>query len=247
MKIAVIGGSGLIGSKLVPHLAGPGHEVTVASRRTGVDTLTGAGLKEVLADADIAVDVTNSPSFADDDVLEFFRTSTGNLVSAAQAAGVQHYVALSVVGCDRMADLGYMRAKVAQETLIRESGLPYSIVRATQFFEFAGGIADAATVDGEVRAAPAGVQPIAADDVATAVARRVLGSPINDFVEHAGPEVLTFASWIRAFLSARSDVRRVVVDSKAQLFGAVPRADMFLPSPGATLAPTTLAAWLTAG
>lgn len=247
MKIVVIGGSGLIGSKLVPQLTGQGHDVAVASRRTGANTLTGAGLKEALADADVAVDVTNSPSFADDDVLEFFRTSTGNLVSAARAAGLQHYVALSVVSCDRMADLGYMRAKVAQETLIRESGLPYSIVRATQFFEFASGIADAATVDGEVRAAPAGVQPIAADDVATAVAGTVVGLPINGVVEHAGPEVLTFASWIRAFLSARSDERRVVGDPNAQMFGAVPRADMFLPSPGATLASTTLSAWLTAG
>ncbi|WP_206784867.1 SDR family oxidoreductase [Amycolatopsis sp. MtRt-6] len=244
MKVVVIGGTGLIGRHLVTWLAGQGHEAVPAAPSTGVNTLTGEGLKEVLRDADVVVDVSNSPSFADDDVMAFFRTSTGNLVDAAKEAGVGHYVALSVVGTDRQPDVGYFRAKVAQEELIAGSGLPFSIVRATQFFEFAGGIADTSVTDGVVRLPGAGVQPMAAADVSTAVGRVATGDAVGGVTEVAGPEVLGLDEWVRTVLTARSDPRQVVTDPRAPYFGAVPgRADL-LPGAGARLSETTLAEWL---
>ncbi|WP_410610937.1 SDR family oxidoreductase [Amycolatopsis sp. lyj-109] len=244
MKVVVIGGTGLIGRNLVTWLAGHGHEAVPAAPSTGVDTITGEGLKEALQGADVVVDVSNSPSFADDDVLAFFRTSTGNLVDAAKEAGVGHYVALSVVGTDRQPDVGYFRAKVAQEQLITGSGLPFSIVRATQFFEFAGGIADGSTTDGVVRLPGAGVQPMAAAEVSAAVGAVAAGEPVGGVTEIAGPEVFGLDEWVRTVLTARSDPRQVVTDPQAPYFGAVPGPEDLLPGPGARLAETTLAGWL---
>ena len=244
MKIIVIGGTGLIGSRLVAALTGQGHEAVPASPATGVNTLTGAGLPEALAGSDVVVDVSNSPSFADDDVMAFFRTATGNLTAAAKDAGVGHYVALTVVGADGVPASGYLRAKVAQEELIAAGGVPYSVVRATQFFEFAGGVADTSMVDGAVRLPAAGVQPIAADDVAAAVGRATVGAPLDGMVEVAGPEVFGLDEWIRTVLAARSDEREVVTDPRAPYFGAVLEERSLLPGPGAQLAETTLVDWL---
>ncbi|MGW6727359.1 SDR family oxidoreductase [Nocardia sp. NPDC055029] len=244
MKIVVIGGTGLIGSKLVVRIGEHGHEAVPAAPSTGVNTLTGQGVKEVLQDANVVVDVSNSPSFEDDDVMEFFRTSTTNLLDAAGAAGVGHYVALSVVGTERLPESGYLRAKVAQEELIKGSGLPYSIVRATQFFEFAGRIADSATVSGTVRLSGAAVQPMAADDVAAAVGETAVGAPLNGTVEIAGPEVFGLDQWIGTVLAARHDPREVITDPRARYFGAVPDREL-LPSAGASLAQTRLPEWLT--
>ncbi|MBF6218415.1 SDR family oxidoreductase [Nocardia abscessus] len=244
MKIVVIGGTGLIGSKLVARLGEHGHQAVPAAPNTGVNSITGEGVKEALQDANVVIDVSNSPSFADNDVMEFFRTSTTNLLEAAAAAGVGHYVALSVVGSERLPDSGYLRAKVAQEELIEGSGLPYSIVRATQFFEFAGGIADSATVDGQVRLPGSSVQPIAADDVAAAVGRTAAGEPKNGTIEIGGPEIIALDEWIRTVLSARSDARTVVTDPEARYFGAVPQREL-LPGSDAQLAQTRLPEWLT--
>jgi uncharacterized protein YbjT (DUF2867 family) len=244
MKVVVIGGTGLIGRNVVTGLAGHGHEAVPAAPSTGVNTLTGEGLKEALQGADVVVDVSNSPSFADDDVMAFFRTSTGHLVDAAEEAGVGHYVALSVVGTDRQPDVGYFRAKVAQEELIAGSGLPFSIVRATQFFEFAAGIADGSAADGVVRLPAAGVQPMAAAEVSAAVGRVATGDPIGGITEIAGPEVFGLDEWVRTVLTARSDPRQVVTDPEAPYFGAVPGPEDLLPGPGARLAETTLAEWL---
>jgi uncharacterized protein YbjT (DUF2867 family) len=244
MKVVVIGGTGLIGTSLVTWLAEHGHEAVPAAPSTGVNTLTGEGLKEVLQGADVVVDVSNSPSFADDAVLAFFRTSTGNLVDAAKEAGARHYVALSVVGTDRQPDVGYFRAKVAQERLITESGLPFSIVRATQFFEFAGGIADTSATDGVVRLPGAGVRPMAAAEVSAAVGRAATGEPAGGITEVAGPEVFGLDEWVRTVLTARADPRPVVTDPRAPYFGAVPGPEDLLPGPGARLAETTLADWL---
>lgn len=244
MKVVVIGGTGLIGTNVVARLAEHGHEAVAAAPSTGVNTLTGEGLKEVVLGADVLIDVSNSPSFADDDVMNFFRTSTGNLVAAAKEAGVTHYVALSVVGTDRQPDVGYFRAKVAQEKLITESGLPFSIVRATQFFEFAGGIADTSTTDGVVRLPGAGVQPMAAAEVSAAVARTAAGQPVGGLTEIAGPEVFGLDEWVRTVLTAREDPREVVTDPEAPYFGAVPGPRDLLPGPDAKLAETKLADWL---
>ncbi|MGW0043877.1 SDR family oxidoreductase [Rhodococcus sp. NPDC003348] len=244
MKIVVIGGTGLIGSKVVARLGEDGHEAVPAAPSTGVNTLTGEGVKEVLQDANVLIDVSNSPSFADDDVMEFFRTSTTNLLDAARDAGVGHYVALSVVGTEQLPESGYMRAKVAQEALIKGSGLPYSLVHATQFFEFAGRIADSATVDGTVRLSGAAVQPMAADDVAAAVSKTAADPPLNGDVEVAGPEVFGLDQWIGTVLAARHDPREVITDPQAQYFGASPDREL-LPSAGARLAQTRLSEWLT--
>ncbi len=244
MKVVVIGGTGLIGRNLVTWLAEHGHEAVPAAPSTGVDTITGEGLKEVLQGADVVVDVSNSPSFADDDVLAFFRTSTGHLVDAAGEAGVRHYVALSVVGTDRQPGVGYFRAKVAQEELIAGSGLPFSIVRATQFFEFAAGIADGSATDGVVRLPGAGVQPMAAAEVSAAVGRAATGEATGGVTEIAGPEVFGLDEWVRTALTARSDPRPVVTDPRAPYFGAVPGPEDLLPGPGARLSETTLAEWL---
>ena len=244
MKIVVIGGSGLIGSKLVRKLGEHGHEAVPASPDSGVNTLTGEGLPEVLDGAQVLVDVSNSPSFADDAVLEFFHTSTANLLAAEEKAGVEHHVALSVVGTGRLAESGYFRAKIAQEKLIKESGRPYSIVHATQFFEFVGSIAQAATEGNTVRLSDARIQPMAADDVATAVGRVAAGAPLNSTVEVAGPEQFGLDELIRTGLAFRGDPREVVTDPDARYFGALLDKDMLLPGPDARLAATRFADWL---
>ena len=221
MKIVVIGGTGLIGSKLIKKLSALEHDALAAAPNTGVNTLTGEGLAEVLKGAQVVVDVSNSPSFADDDVMKFFQTSTRNLLSYEAAAGVGHHVALSIVGCERIPDSGYMRAKVAQEKLIKESPIPYSIVHATQFFEFIKSIADAATSGNSVRIPPVAFQPMAAEDVANAVTKVAAGSPLNGTVEVAGPERFGFDEFIRRGLSARNDQREVIADPAARYFGAL--------------------------
>ncbi|WP_159603060.1 SDR family oxidoreductase [Agromyces humi] len=246
MKIVVIGGSGLIGSKVVEHLAEHGHEAVPASPNSGVNTITGEGLAEVLAGANVVVDVSNSPSFADDDVLAFFTTSTNNLLAAERAAGVSHHVALSVVGADRLPSSGYLRAKVAQERLIAESGLPYSIVRATQFYEFVGRIADEATVDGTARLSTGLMQPIAAADVSAAVARIAAGEPVNGTVEIGGPERVGQDELIRTALAAKGDPRTVVGDPEAHYFGTRLEGTELVPGPDAQLSTTTFAEWLAA-
>ncbi|SDZ09732.1 SDR family oxidoreductase [Herbiconiux ginsengi] len=233
MKIVVIGGTGLIGSKLVAKLSEHGHQAVPASPNSGVNTLTGEGVAEVLAGADVVVDVSNSPSFEEKAVLDFFTTSTTNLLTAAAAAGLKHYVALSVVGTDRLAESAYFRAKIAQETLITESGLPYSIVHATQFFEFVKSIADSATVDGVVHLSHALIQPIAGEDVAAAVARTAVGEPVNGIREVAGPEVFGLDELIRAGLALRGDTRDVVADPGARYFGALLGERTLLPSENA--------------
>src|SRR5262245_2577097 len=207
MKIVVIGGSGLIGSKLVTKLSAQGHHAVAASPNSGVNTLTGEGLAEVLAGASVVVDVSNSPSFEDAAVLKFFETSTRNLLTYEATAGTRHHVALSIVGVERPSESGYFRAKAAQEKLIKGSSIPYSIVHATQFFEFAKSIADAATSGNTVRIAPVFFQPMAAEDVATAVAEVAVGAPVNGTIEIAGPERFRFDQFIRRALSARNDPR----------------------------------------
>src|SRR5687767_4846481 len=215
MKLVIIGGTGLIGSKLVTKLREHGHEAVAASPDTGVNTLTGEGLAEVLQGASVIVDVSNSPSFEDTAVMEFFTTSTRNLLKAAGAAGVTHYVALSVVGTERLSESGYFRAKIAQEQLIKGSAIPYSIVHATQFFEFVKSIAAAATEGNTVRLAPVLIQPIAADEVAKAVGRVAVGAPMNGVVEVAGPESFRLDELIRKGLAAKQDPREVVPDPRA--------------------------------
>jgi uncharacterized protein YbjT (DUF2867 family) len=220
MKIIIIGGTGLIGFKLVAHLRERGHEAIAASPNTGVNTITGEGLADVLQGAAVVVDVSNSPSFEAAAVMEFFTTSTRNLLSHEAAAGVGHHVALSVVGTERLPDSAYFRAKMAQEMLIKQSSIPYSIVQSTQFFEFVKSIADSATTGNTVRLAPVLFQPIAADDVAGAVGRIAVGTPLNGTVEIAGPEQFRFDEFIRQGLSARNDPREVVADERAPYFGA---------------------------
>ncbi len=219
MKITVIGASGLIGTKVVEILTAAGHQVIGASRRTGVDVLTAEGLGKALGGAEVVVDVANSPSFDDDDVLRFFTVSTTNLVELSRAAGVGHYVALSIVGVDRLPESGYMRAKLAQETLIIDSGLPYTIVRATQFQEFAAAITASLTVGSEVRVPDARIQPIAADDVAAEVARVAEGPALNRIVDIGGPAKISFAEMARGVLAAQGANTPVVIDPSATYFG----------------------------
>lgn len=219
MTIVVLGGSGLIGRGLVEILESRGHTARAASPRTGVDTLTGEGLGEALAGADAVVDVTNSPSFADDDVLRFFETSTRNQLAAERATSVWHHVALSVVGCDRLPESGYLRAKAAQEALIEESGIPFSILRATQFFEFLGAIAEAGFDGKAVHVPPILMQPIAAHDVSLALADVALGEPLDGRAEVGGPEQLRLADMVRRVLGARHDGRPVVADPQARYYG----------------------------
>ncbi|MGW3243953.1 SDR family oxidoreductase [Streptomyces sp. NPDC001070] len=243
MKVVVIGGTGLIGSKLVGKLNEHGHEAVPASPNTGVNTLTGEGLAEVLQGAQVVVDVSNSPSYEDEAVMNFFHTCTSNLLGAAAKAGVQHYVALSIVGTDRLPDNGYFRAKQAQEDLIKASGLPYSIVHATQFFEFVQGIADSATEGDTVRIAPVKFQPMYSDDVAAAVGRAAVGAPVNGVVEVAGPEVFRFDELVRKVLAAGNDPRTVVADPHARYFGSELQEDSLVPGPGAHLAETRFDDW----
>jgi uncharacterized protein YbjT (DUF2867 family) len=243
MKIVVIGGTGLIGSKLVALLRARGHEVTPASLDTGVNTLTGAGLSDALRGAEVLVDVSNSPSFADDAVMAFFTTSTRNLLAAAAAARVTHYVALSVVGTERLTESGYFRAKIAQERLIEQSAIPYSIVHATQFFEFVKSIAANATDGNTIRLAPVMFQPMAADDVAAAVARVAVGPPANAIVEVAGPETFRLDQFVRDTLRSLHDPREVISDPAAQYFGATLDARTLMPGDDARLGEIHFETW----
>lgn len=244
MKIVVIGGTGLIGSKVVNILKAQGHEAVPASPRLGVNTLTGEGLADALAGASVVVDVSNSPTFEPAAVLEFFETSTRNLLAAEAEAGVGHHVALSIVGIDRSPDNGYFQAKLAQERLITEGPVPYSIVRATQFMEFIDGIADEATTGTEVHIPPVAFQPIAAADVARMLAGVAVHPPLNGRVEIAGPEKLRFNTVVQRRLRARNDARRVVADPQAAYFGAVPDERSLVPLNGARLGEIRLDDWL---
>ncbi|MDM3973959.1 SDR family oxidoreductase [Mycobacterium marseillense] len=248
MKVLVIGGSGLIGSQVVTILTEQGHEAVPASPSTGVNTVTGEGVAAAVAGVHAVVDVSNSPSWADDDVLNFFTTSSRNLLEAERAAGVQQHVALSIVGADRAAESGYMRAKIAQEKVIVESGAPYTIVRATQFFEFVEGIADSMTDGDTVRAPHGAFQPIAAADVAAAVAHAAIGAPVNGVVNIAGPEKQGMDDFIRTRFAATGDARQVVTDPDAQYYGAVLDERMIVPIEGeeVTLYPTRFGDWLAA-
>lgn len=242
-KIVVIGGTGLIGSKVVARLTEHGHEAVAASPNTGVNSLTGEGLAEALVGADAVVDVSNSPSFAPDDVLDFFITSTRNLLAAEAEAGVAHHVALTIVGTNRPQNIPYFAAKVAQEKLIRDSGIGYSLVHATQFFEFVGSIADIST-EGDVVTLPGAlIQPIAAEDVASAVARAAAGKPVGD-VEIAGPEAFGMDEFARRALAFRGDARTVVRDDTAPYYGAQIEERTLIPLDGAQIFDTTLEEWL---
>ena len=245
MKIVVIGGTGLIGSKLVNKLREHGHEAIAASPNSGVNTLTGEGLAEVLKGASAAVDVSNSPNWEDAAVLNFFETSTRNLLSYEAAAGVKHHVALSVVGTQRLSESGYFRAKIAQEKLIKESSIPYSIVHATQFFEFLKGLADISMVGGKVHVPPVFFQPMAADDVATAVGKIAVGQPVNGVVEIAGPEQFRLDELVRRRLATLKDSREVVADPNALYSGARINDKTLLPEKNARLGETRFETWLT--
>lgn len=244
MKIVVVGGSGLIGSKLVAKLTDRGYEAVVAAPNTGVNTLTGEGLAEVLRNASVLVDVSNSPSFEEKAVMDFFTNSTSNLLRYEAEAGVRHHVALSVVGTDRLQESAYLRAKNAQETLIKEAPIPYSIIRATQFFEFVTRIADEATIDGKVRVPPVFIQPIAADDVAKAVGRVAASTPLNGIVEVGGPERFRFQEFVQLGLRARNDARQVIVEQRARYFGANLRELDLVPGEDARLGDIRFSEWL---
>jgi len=244
MKIVVVGGSGLIGSKLVATLTHDGHEVVAASRRSGVDAVTGEGLTEALGGALVVVDVSNSPSFEDAEAMKYFKTSTHNLLTAEAAAGIKHHVALSVVGTGRLLQSGYLRAKFAQEKLIKESSIPYSIIQATQFFEFMMTIADAASHGSAVRVAPVPFQPIAADDVARAVARIAMGTPLRNTVEIGGPEKFYLDGLLQRVLGARNDPREVISDRHARYFGAELNERSLVPGDEAELGEIRFEEWL---
>lgn len=244
MKIVVIGGTGLIGSKVVSNLRKKGYELVAASPKTGVNTMTGEGLAEALAGAQVVIDLSNSPSFADDAVMAFFTTSGRNLLAAETAAGVRHHIALSVVGSDRLTQSGYLRAKVAQEDLVKSSGIPYTIIRSTQFFEFLGGIADSAT-DGEtVRLSPAHLQPVASDDVAAMVTEAATTAPANGVIELAGPERIGLDDLVRRYLAAKRDARKVVPDVHARYFGTELNDRSLTPGDNPHIGTTTFEDWL---
>jgi uncharacterized protein YbjT (DUF2867 family) len=244
MKIVVIGGSGLIGSKLVALLRDRGHEVVAASPQTGVNTLTGAGLEEALAGTQVVVDVANSPSLDDKVAMEFFTTSGRNLLAAEKAADVRHHVALSVVGTQRLVDSGYLQAKAAQENLIKASSIPYSILQSTQFFEFIERIAKSGLAGGVYRLSPALVQPIASDDVVEALADIALGAPLNGTIEVAGPEAIPLDEAARQVLVARQDPRPVMPDTRARYFGAALNDKSLIPGPNARIGAMTFEDWL---
>jgi uncharacterized protein YbjT (DUF2867 family) len=244
MKIVVIGGSGLIGTKLVNSLRQHGQEVVAASPSTGVNTITGEGLAKALTGVQAVVDVSNAPSWEDQTVLEFFETSGRNLLAAEAAAGVGHHVALSVVGTDRLLASGYFRAKMAQEDLIKASGIPYTIVRATQFFEFLGGIAQFSTIGQTVHLPPALWQPIAAEDVASALAEVTLGAPLNGMIEIAGPERTGLDELVRRFLGATNDPREVITDVDARYYGLLVNDQSLTPGPNPRIGATSFEDWL---
>jgi uncharacterized protein YbjT (DUF2867 family) len=244
MKIVVIGGSGLIGTKLVKNLRERGYEVVPASPSSGVNTITGEGLAQALEGAQIVVDVANAPSWEDQAVLDFFETSGRNLLSGEAAAGVRHHVALSVVGTERLLTSGYFRAKMAQENLIKASQLPYTIVRATQFFEFVGGIAQFATEGATVRLPSALMQPIVSDDVAAALADVAIAEPLNDTVELAGPEPIRMDELVRRFLNANGDSRNVITDANALYYGVKVNDQSLTPGENPRLGPTRFEDWL---
>jgi uncharacterized protein YbjT (DUF2867 family) len=244
MKIVVVGGSGLIGTKLVHRLRMHGHETIAASPSSGVDSITGAGLASVLADTQVVVDVTNSPSPDDTMALKFFETSTRNLLAAEAVAKVEHHIVLSIVGADRLSDSGYMRAKIAQENLVRTSAVPFTILRATQFFEFLGVIARASTDQDTVRLSPAFVQPVAADDVAEALADVAVGAPANSTVELAGPERFRLDELVQRYLSAIQDPRQVKTDTYARYFGAQLDERSLTPSDNPRIGSTRFEQWL---
>lgn len=245
MKIVVIGGSGLIGKKLVSKLREHGHEAVAASRSSGVDAVTGEGLAEVLVGTQVVVDVTSSPSFEDAAVLEFFEKSSRNLLAAEADAGVAHHVVVSIVGVDRIPDSGYMRAKVAQEKLIQSAAITYTIVRATQFFEFIGTIIAQFPTDGQtVHLPPAFIQPILSDDVADALVDITLGAPVNGIIDLAGPDRFRFDEIIRQFLSATQDTRQVVVDNHARYFGAALNDRSLVPEGNSRIGSTRFEDWL---
>jgi uncharacterized protein YbjT (DUF2867 family) len=244
MKIVVIGGSGLIGSRIVPKLREQGHEAIAASPNSGVNTITGEGLAEALKGAAVVVDVSNAPAWEDAAVMKFFETSTRNLLDNETAAGVGHHVALSVVGTDRMLTSGYFRAKIAQEKLIEDSPIPYSIVHATQFFEFIKGIADISTVDNKVRLPHVLFQPMAADDVAIEVGKVAMGAPVNGIVEVGGPEKFPLDDLVGQTLAAWKDPREVVADPHATYYGVEVSERTLVPDDGAQLGQTRFADWL---
>jgi uncharacterized protein YbjT (DUF2867 family) len=245
MKVVVIGGSGLIGSKLVTKLREQGHEAVAASPKSGVNTLTGEGLAEALKGASVVVDVSNSPSWEDSAVMKFFETSTRNQLASEVATGVRHHVALSVVGSERMLESGYFRAKIAQENLIKDSSIPYSIVRATQFFEFVKGIADISTDGDKVRLPHVLFQPMAADDVASAVGKVAIGSPVNGTVEVGGPEKFRLDELVRRGLAVWKDPREVVADPHARYYGIEVKERTLVPGHDARLGETRFETWLT--
>jgi uncharacterized protein YbjT (DUF2867 family) len=244
MKVVVMGATGFIESEVARKLRENGHQPMAASPDTGVNSLTGEGLHQALRHAQVLVDLTHPPDWDDASAMHFFQTSTRNLLAAAAAAGVGHHAALSVVGTERLTENGYFRAKITQEELIKTSSIPYSIVRATQFFECMSGIADAATVDSTVRLPPALIQPMAADDVADALARLAIGAPLTGMTEIAGPEQFRLDELIRGLLRARDDAREVITDPHARLFGIAPTERVFLPEDDADLGQTHFDNWL---
>jgi uncharacterized protein YbjT (DUF2867 family) len=244
MKIVIIGGTGLIGSQIVNQLQGTGHEVIAASPNNGVNTLTGEGLKEVLQGAQVVVDVSNSPSFEDNAVMNFFKTANENLLPAEKAAGVQHHIALSVVGTQKLQASGYFRAKQVQEDLIKASGIPYTIVHATQFFEFAGGIVQMSMVDGTVILPAANIQPIASKDVAAFVAQTALQQSVNKILEIGGPEKYDMAAWVKQYLQATHKNYEVASDNQALYSGAPITADTIVPENAVSLGKTHYAEWI---
>jgi uncharacterized protein YbjT (DUF2867 family) len=244
MKIVVIGGTGLIGSRLVPKLRAHGHDVIPASPNTGVNTLTGEGLEQALQGASVVVDVSNAPSWEDSAVMKFFETSTRNLLAQEAAAGVQHHVALSVVGSDRMVESGYFRAKIAQEKLIEGGSIPYTIVRATQFFEFVKGISDFATVGNTIHLPPALIQPMSADDVAELVGQVAMGPPVNGMVEIGGPVKFRLDELVRQAVAVWKDPREVVTDPNSTYYGVKVSEKTLVPDDNAQLGKTRFEAWL---
>ena len=244
MKIVVIGGTGLIGSKVVTILSANGHEAIAASPGTGVNAVTGEGLEAVLKGADVVVDVANSPSFADDAAMAFFKVSGNNLMAAEAAAGIRHHVALSVIGTERLQQSGYFRAKLVQEELIKQSGIPYTIVRAAQFFEFVGGIAQSATEGQTIRLSPAHIQPVASDDVAALVAKTATAAPKNGMLELAGPERLGLDDLVRRYLDATGDARQVQTDARALYFGTELNDRSLTPGENPQIGSVYFADWL---